>query len=50
MIVKVQAGTLGFKPNCPVEPLEAQEAAMREYLRIMEIRAEKEAIGVSDLV
>ncbi len=46
MIVKAQAGTLDFKLNCPVCLLEAQEAAMREYLRILEIRAEKEAIDV----
>lgn len=44
MIIKAHAGTLDFKPNCPVCLLEAQAAAMEEYLRIMEIRAEKEGI------
>lgn len=49
MIVKAHAGTLGFEPKCPIPLLEAQAAAMGEYLRIMEIRAEKEGLDVFEI-
>lgn len=49
MIVKAHAGTLDFEPKCPIPLLEAQAAAMGEYLRIMEIRAEKEGLDVCEL-
>ncbi len=50
IIVKLHAGTAGFKSKCGLELLEQQEAAMNEYLKAMEIRAEKEGIDVSDLI
>ena len=46
MIVKAHAGTLDFEPKSPVCLLEAQAAAMGEYLWILEIRAEKEGLDV----
>ena len=50
MIVKYHAGTLDFEPKSPICLLEAQAAAMGEYLRCMEIRAEREGIDVADLM
>lgn len=50
MIIKYRAGTLDFKPKCGVELLEAQAATMGQYLKILEIRAEKEGIDVADLM
>lgn len=50
LIIKARAGTLGFKLKCSVELLEAQAAAMGQYLKILEIRAEKEGIDVFDLI
>lgn len=50
MIVKYHAGTLDFKPKCSVELLEAQAAAMGRYLKILEIRAEKEGLDVFELM
>lgn len=50
MIIKYRAGTLDFKPKCSVELLEAQAAAMGNYLKVLEIRAEKEGIDVFDLM
>ena len=50
MIVKYRAGTLDFKPKCPVELLEQQAAAMGAYLKALEIRAELEGIDVFDLM
>ena len=44
MIVKYDAGTLDFKPTCPVELLRQQEITMSEYMRILEIRAEIEGV------
>ena len=49
LIIKYHAGTLGFEPKCPIPLLEAQAAAMGEYLRIMEIRAEKEGLDVFEI-
>lgn len=49
MIIKFHAGTLDFKPTCPVELLEEQAAAMGRYLKIMEIRAEKEGLDLFTL-
>ena len=48
-IVKLLAGTADFTPKCSVELLEEQAAAMGRYLKIMEIRAEKEGIDVNGL-
>ena len=44
MIVKYDAGTLDFKPTCPIDLLRRQKATMGEYLNILEIRAEIEKI------
>ena len=44
MLVKHDAGTLEFKPTCPIELLRKQKATMGEYLNILEIRAEIEKI------
>lgn len=44
MLVKHDAGTLGFELNCPVDLLKEQKRHMGEYLRILEIRAEIEKV------
>lgn len=44
MLVKYDAGTLEFKPTCPIELLLKQKATMGEYLNILEIRAEIEKV------
>lgn len=49
LIVKHIAGKLDFKPKCDVALLEQQEYAMREYLKVLEIRAEVEGIDVFEL-
>lgn len=46
MIVKYEAGTIAFKPNCPLELLKKQAAAMGQYLYILEVRAEVENIPI----
>lgn len=43
-IIKREAGTLDFKPNCAMETWKAQAAAMGAYLYQLEIRAEIEHI------
>lgn len=51
MLVKLDAGTLEFTPNCPPDVLKEQEDVMSQYLRILEIRAEIEDVdlyGISD--
>lgn len=47
MLIKYQAGTLNFKPNCPIENLEDQKYYMNEYLRTLKIRAEIEGIELN---
>lgn len=44
MLVKIEAGTLEFMPTCRVDLLERQARHMREYLHVLEIRAEVERI------
>ena len=44
MVVKYEAGTLEFEPNCSLELLKAQESVMRSYLYMLEMRAEIEKI------
>lgn len=44
MLFKYDAGTLEFKPTCPIELLRKQKATMGEYLNILEIRAEIEKV------
>lgn len=45
-IIKYKAETLDFEPDCPIEVLEDQEYYMREYLKVLEIRAEIEKINL----
>ena len=44
MLIKYEAGTLGFEPSCPQEILEKQACYMGNYLKYLEIRAEIEKI------
>lgn len=44
MVVKYEAGTLNFTPNCSLELLKRQAAAMGNYLYCLEMRAEIEGI------
>ena len=46
MIVKYDAGTLDFTPNCSLDLLNWQARAMGEYLYVLEIRAEIEKIDL----
>lgn len=46
MIIKREAGTLMFKPSCPLNILVSQKAAMGNYLKNLEIRAEIEKIDL----
>ena len=46
MIARYEAGTLDFVPNCPLELLKRQAAAMDEYLRVLEVRAEIEGFSL----
>ena len=49
LLIKYDAGTLEFGLNCPVGLLRGQETHMNDYLRILEIRAEIEGIGIENL-
>lgn len=44
MLVKWDAGTLDFKPDCPKAILLQQERYMSEYIKMLEVRAEIEGI------
>ncbi len=44
MLIKYEAGTLTFKPNCSYDLLKEQSYHMGNYLRILEVRAEIEGI------
>lgn len=46
MIVRYEAGTLGFRPDCPIELLERQAYAMELYLHCLEVRAQIEHIDI----
>lgn len=46
LIVKFDAGTLDFTPTCGIGLLRDQEDCMRDYLRILEIRAEMEKVDL----
>ncbi len=48
MLIKYEAGTLGFEPTCPKEILEDQLYYMNEYLRTLRIRAEIENINLEE--
>ena len=44
MIVKYEARTLDFEPDCPIELLKEQAKHMGRYLYTLEVRAEIEDI------
>lgn len=44
MLVKYDAKTLEFTPNCPIEILKEQAKLMRKYLHVLEVRAEIEKV------
>lgn len=46
MIVKYEAGTLDFTPNCSLELLKKQASYMGQYLFTLEMRAEIEGIDL----
>lgn len=46
MVVKYEVGTLEFEPNCPLDLLKQQKAAMGQYLYCLELRAEIEKIAL----
>lgn len=46
MLVKYKAGTLVFKPHCSYELLMEQLRLMGQYLMMLEVRAEIEAIDL----
>lgn len=46
MLIKQQAGTLGFTPTCSTSILTEQKRYMGEYLRCLEVRAETEGISL----
>ena len=47
MVVKYEAGTLPFTPNCPLELLKHQKSLMEQYLYDLELRAQIEKICLS---
>ena len=46
MIVKYEAGTLDFTPDCSLELLKKQASLMGQYLYVLEMRAEIECIDL----
>lgn len=46
MCIWYEAGTLTFTPNCPLDLLKKQKAAMGQYLQCLEIRAEVEGVAL----
>lgn len=46
MIVKYEAGTLDFTPDCPLDLLKEQAGKMVSYLYLLEVRAEMEKIDL----
>lgn len=47
MIVKYEAGTLDFTPDCPLDLLKEQKSAMGKYLYCLEVRAEIEDVQLN---
>lgn len=47
MCNKYEAGTLDFTPNCSLELLKQQKAAMGMYLHCLEVRAEIEGVDLN---
>jgi hypothetical protein len=50
MLVRYDAGTLDFKPTCPIELLREQASVMGRYLYILETRAEIEGVKLEESV
>lgn len=46
MLVKYEAGTLDFEPNCTLGLLKKQAFHMESYIHILEVRAEIEHIDL----
>lgn len=44
MVVKYEAGTLNFTPNCSLDLLKTQKSHMGQYLYCLELRAQIEGI------
>lgn len=44
MLVRYDAGTLGFTPDCSIQLLKDQLSIMRDYAYALEVRAEIEGI------
>lgn len=48
MCIKYEAGTLPFKPDCPLNLLEEQKRHMGNYLHALEVRAEIEDVDLNN--
>lgn len=48
MVVKYEAGTLGFMPACSIYLLKDQKSAMGKYLYALEVRAAIEQVDLFD--
>lgn len=48
LIIQMEAGTCDFKPDTPLELLKEQAKYMGSYLHILEVRAEREKIHITD--
>ena len=48
MVVKYEAGKLEFTPDCPLNLLKEQLAAMGKYLYVLEVRAAIEQVNLLD--
>ena len=46
MIVRYEAGTLDFTPDCSLELLKKQASLMGQYLYVLEMRAEIEGVDL----
>jgi hypothetical protein len=46
MLIKAEAGVLGFRLDCPIELLKEQLGVMRRYLQILHARAQIEEISL----
>ena len=49
MVVKYEAGTLDFTPNCSLELLKHQKSLMGQYLYDLELRAEIEKVHLPEM-
>ena len=49
MVVKYEAGTLDFTPNCSLELLKHQKSLMGQYLYDLELRAEIEKVKLPEM-